>query len=303
MDTLKTKTLVWHHLQNPTERDFDFLRNRFKLHPVIFAELAKPTLRPKVERYDGYLYCALHFPIFDAKTRASHSREIDCIITPRALITVSAADIPPLTELFKKCETDEEYRMKRTHKTPAHLLYHLMGELLSFSLRQLDHIQKNVGRLEEKIFGGKERQIIEEILTLRRDILNFRKTVKPQSLTIDSLAEEITGLFGEDLKPFFDELKGEYHKVWTMLENHEETLGALSHTNESLMNLRQNEIMRTLTMMALFTFPLSLVAAIFGMNAAGTPIVENQNGFWIILATLIGIAAVMFAFFRKKGWL
>ncbi|MDO8663935.1 MAG: CorA family divalent cation transporter, partial [Candidatus Liptonbacteria bacterium] len=68
MQTLKTETLTWHHFQNPAKADFDFLREKFNFHDLILGELMKPTLRPKVDRYNHYLYLVLHFPIFDEKT-------------------------------------------------------------------------------------------------------------------------------------------------------------------------------------------------------------------------------------------
>jgi magnesium transporter len=303
VQTLKTESLIWHHFQNPVKANFDALREKFNFHELIFNELAKPTLRPKVDRYDHYLYLVLHFPIFDAKTKTTSSREIDCIITPQELITVSYEDIPPLSDFFKKCSADTQCKELYSSKTPAHLLYYLIRDLLQFSLRELDHIQQNITELERHIFGGQEKEIIEEILILRRDALNFRRTLKPQHITIDSLAEETAELFGKNIRPFFDELKGEYLKVWNLMENHRETLDALYDTHQSLLNMRQNEIMKNLTIMAFITFPLSLIAVLFGMSTLWTPIVGMKNDFWIIVGGMAVLVIIMLGFFKKKGWL
>ncbi|MDO8600108.1 MAG: magnesium transporter CorA family protein [bacterium] len=303
METLKTETLTWHHFQNPVKADFDFLREKFNFHDLILGELMKPTLRPKVDRYDHYLYLVLHFPIFDEKTRNTTSREIDCIVTPQELITVTYEDIPPLSDFFKKCSLDDHCKELYSSKTPAHLLYYLIRELLHFSMRELDHIQTNITQLEEHIFGGKEREIIHEILVFRRDVLNFRRTLKPQHITINSLAEESGELFGKNIKPFFDELKGEYLKVWDLLENHRETLEALYDTHQSLLNMHQNEIMKNLTVMAFITFPLSLIAVIFGMTTLWTPIVGMKYDFWIIVGGMAILTLIMLMFFKKKKWL
>lgn len=303
MQTLVTETLVWHHFQNPEKKGLDFLREKFGFHELVLSELVKHTVRPKVDRYDHYMYLVLHFPIFDETTRVTSSREIDCILTPQELITVTHEDVPPLTDFFSKCLSEEQCRNLYGSKTSAHLLYYLIRELLNFSMRELDHIQKNITMLEEHIFGSQEQKTIKEILAYRRDVLNFRKTIKPQHITIDSLGDEAAQLFGKNVKPFFDELKGEYLKVWNLLENHRETLETLSDTHESLLNMRQNEIMKNLTVMAFITFPLSLIAVLFGMSTLWTPIIGMKNDFWIIIGGMAVLAAVMLGFFKKKGWL
>lgn len=303
METLKTEALVWHHFQNPQKADLDFLREKFNFHDPILEELTKPTIRPKVDRYDHYLYLVLHFPIFDEKTRNTTSREVDCIVTSQELITVTYEDIPPLADFFKKCSMDDTCKELYSSKTPAHLLFYIVRVLLNFSLRELDHIQKNITTLEEHIFGGRAKDIIHEILVFRRDVLNFRRTIQPQHITVDSLGEEAGTLFGAKVKPFFDELKGEYLKVWNLLENHRETLEALYDTHESLLNMRQNEIMKNLTIMAFITFPLSLVAVVFGMTTLWTPIIGMKYDFWIIVGGMTILTFIMLGFFKKKGWL
>lgn len=303
MQTLKTETLIWHHFQNPQKKDLDFLREKFNFHELVLNELTKLTVRPKVDRYDHYMYLVLHFPIFDEKTRVTSSREIDCILTPQELVTVAHEDIPPLADFFKKCSSEEHCKNLYGSKTSAHLLYYIIRDLLNFSLRELDHIQKNIAALEEHIFGGRERETIEEILAYRRDVLNFRKTLKPQHITIDSLGNEAAELFGNKVKPFFDELKGEYLKVWNLLENHRETLETLSDTHESLLNMRQNEIMKNLTIMAFITFPLSLIAVLFGMSTLWTPIVGMKYDFWYIAGGMAALTLIMLGWFKRKGWL
>ena len=78
----------------------------------------------------------------------------------------------------------------------------------------------------------------------------------------------------------------------------------LNNTNESLMNYRLSDIMKTLTIFSVIVFPLSLLAAIFGMNVEdGMPFLGVKNGFWIIVAIMIVGCFFMLLFFEKKKWL
>jgi Mg2+ and Co2+ transporter CorA len=80
-------------------------------------------------------------------------------------------------------------------------------------------------------------------------------------------------------------------------------LHELRETNNSLVSTKQNEVMLVLTLTAFVTFPLSLMASLFGMGALHTPIIGQPFDFWIIL-TIMGIASLaMFGYFHYKKWL
>jgi magnesium transporter len=61
--------------------------------------------------------------------------------------------------------------------------------------------------------------------------------------------------------------------------------------------------MKTLTIMAFVTFPLTLVSSIFGMNTHYLPIVGLPGDFWIVTGTMLALAICFFLYFKRKGWL
>jgi magnesium transporter len=77
----------------------------------------------------------------------------------------------------------------------------------------------------------------------------------------------------------------------------------LRETNAALLEARQNEIMKTLTVANFIFLPLELIAFVFGMHALGTPLESNPNAFWIIMAFMLGIIGVMTIYFARKRWI
>ena len=80
-------------------------------------------------------------------------------------------------------------------------------------------------------------------------------------------------------------------------------MDALHSTNQSLIDFRINEIIKTLTIFSVIVFPLTLIAAIFGMNAANMPIVGSPYGFWIILGLMASGTICMLFYFKRRKWL
>ena len=305
MDKIKVKDLTWIDVVDPKKEDIEYLKQGFNFHPVVLNELTVPTLRPKVENYDHYLYMVLHFPIYHPKEKTSKSMEIDFLITAKTLITVRYGKIQPLSEFWKKCEAKDIDPY--FGDTITSLLYCMIGELNNFSLRQLDHITKKIDDIEKEIFGTKnikkEEKIVEEISIVRRDILDFRRTLKPQNIIFESLKIRGAEFFGKSGEPYFADIIGDHMRVWNLLENNKETIESLQEANDSLLSNRTNRIMKIITLFAVIVFPLTLVAAIFGMNTKYLPIIGMQNDFWIILGIMFIGTISMLILFKIKKWL
>src|SRR3990167_3308178 len=103
MQIIKHNNLTWIDINNPTPKDTEYLKDNFHFDQFILDELFVPTVRPKVEEYNHYLFMVLHFPIFIPRKKRTFSREIDFIITKDAIITAHYAAIEPLQVLFDSC--------------------------------------------------------------------------------------------------------------------------------------------------------------------------------------------------------
>ena len=294
MRELKIKDTTWISMKRPSKDDIDELQARFpQIHPLIMEELLTPTIRPRVENYDHHLYMVLHFPKFIPGVEKSVSYEIDFVLMQNVLITVQYDDIEIIENFWHECENGETIK-ERYGKTPVHLLYYLVRQFFSTAMRELDQIQEVIDSIEEKVFTGYEKEILEDISYLKRDILDFRRSLKPQRLTLESLVSQSMNLYGEKVKPFLADLLGEYLKVWDLLETHKETLDALYETNSSSLASKTNEIMRVFTILAFISFIPTAIANIYGMNIENIPFASHDNSFFIILGAMIVITGAVY---------
>lgn len=292
MRELKIGNIKWISLLKPDAEEIRELGKQFpQIHPLVLEELLTPTIRPRVENYDHHLYMVLHFPKFVPGVEKSTASEIDFILMQDTVITVQYDDILILEDFWHECE-EQKVAAERYGKTPVHLLYYLLRQFFATALRELDQIQEESDALEEKVFTGQAKEILEGITFLKRDILDFRRALKPQHLTLESLVHQGGTLYGEKVKPFLSDLVGEYLKAWNLLETHKETLDALYDTNRQLIAAKTNEVMRVFATLAFITFIPTAVANIYGMNIENLPFVNQANSFWIVLS-FMGLATLL----------
>lgn len=297
------KDLVWVDLESPTRDEVRDIMDEFNIHPIVGNELLNPTMRPKVDPYDHFIYLILHFPMVTHTHGGESQQEVDFIIGKNFLITTHYELIDPLHEFSKMFEVNSILDKSNIGDHAGFLFFYLMRELYRMLIDELDRIDTRLEQIESKIFQGEEVRMVEVISRTNRDLLNFKQATRHHKDVLESFELAGEKLFGNDFRYYLRAMTGEYYKVASILEGHKETVLDLRDTNDSLLTTKTNEIMKFLTVMAFITFPLTLVSSIFGMNTQYIPIVGQPHDFWIVTGIMLIAAALMLLFFKRKRWI
>jgi len=302
MKTLQHGHLTWIDFEDPQAEDITYLQENFNIHPLAIEELVTPTYQPKVVQYDGCLFFSIHIPLFDTKLRTTYPGELDIILTNHHLITSHKQDIYQLTEFFAVLENSEGKRRLYLETTPAKLLYHVLEILLNSCFPKLDHITEKLDFIEMQVFSEKEKEMVLEISVLKRDILNFRRTLKPQRAIIESLIQKDHPHIPDDLRVYFQDLVGTNIRLWNLLESQKETIEALEDTNNSLLSNKLDMTMKVLTIFSAILLPLTAYSNMLAMSAQ-IPFGGSPYAFWIHSAIMAALSLMTIVVFKAKKWL
>jgi magnesium transporter len=301
---IKNGEINWINITNPGKGDVEFLKENFKVCPSILKEYIPAIKRPKVEEYKNYLFVVIHFPVFNREERKTISTELDIILFENTLITSHNGLLPELKKIFEKCKINEMTRKYYIKNNAIELVFRILDKLIDTRLPMLDHIDDHISDIEEQIFKGNERKMVNEIAIVKHDIISFRRIIKPQRMVLESLTRNMAKICNENPNRLSAEVIGSNIKVWNTLENHKEMIEALEHTNESLLSYKLNNTMKILTAFSVIVLPLSLMANTFGMNVTnGMPFVDSPFGFWTVLYLMFIITSISFIFFKFKNWI
>jgi magnesium transporter len=289
----------WVHLMRPSDRELEALRKEFDIHPIIIDELKEASARSKVEVHDGYLFAVLHLPVYDLDERVSRRGEIDFIVTKKTVITVQYEDLEPIDLIGKKIEESKEYQQRLLESSAARLMYYLIESCLLFTLRQLRHVDEKIEYIRNTIFNNHEKDLLEKISYVKRDLLSYRLIIKSQAALFTSLQRHGSAFFGKDSDVLFADLEGDYLKIERQAENYKETVEAFENTNTQLLTLRMTKVVQRFSVLAFLTFPIMVFLALLTVEAESRPAL----GFWTIAGIVIAAVATMVIVFRKKDWL
>lgn len=294
--------LTWIDLESPTREEARKVMEEFGLDHFIAEELLLPTTKVRVEARDTYFYLILHFPAL-RHTHKTLEQEIDFVVGKDFLITTRYDTIDPLHKFSKVFEVDSVVNSEVSDEHAGFLFFSMLRRLYKSVDHEIDFLHSDMTNIEQHIFSGHERGMVRAISRAARDLLNLRQTIEPHRDALRELLPAATSLFGQEYAQYVKSVENDYYRLHNHIMRHTESLHELRETNNSLLSAKENETMRTLTIMAFLTFPLTLFVAIMDMDAVHNPLHGIPYDFWVILGIVVLIAIAMLGYFKHKHWL
>ncbi len=294
--------ITWVDIENPTPEEISEVGKEFNLGPLLARELLSPTLKPRVDLYPESIYTLLHFPARRHTHNAHVSQEVDFVIGKHFVITVHYDTVDALVDFARSFEAAMLLKRETGTIHSGHVLFELAQRLYQEVEYELDSIEDTVASIENAIFSGRERDMVAAISTVTRELIDQKRALSLHTEVLASLKLAGTSLFGEHFSKYLEGVSAFHYRAHTRTLALFDTVTELRQTNDSLLATRQNEIMKNLTILAFVTFPLSLIANLFGMNTLYTPIASSPHGFWIILGIMACLGVVFFMYFKFKKW-
>lgn len=304
----KYKNITWIDVTSPSKKEVESLAKDYNLHPVAAAELLEPSQRPKVDLFDEFIYLVLDFPtckeLSDGPDREDkNTNEVDFIIGKDFLITASYSELHPIQEFAKIFEANSLFNKNRNEAEPGYLFYYIIRHLYVSFTSRLEAINFNLRTIEKNIFSGRQKEMVGVLADINKKLIDFRWSLKPHREVLHHLELIGTQFFNHDFSYNLKSIITEYDRVVGLLESDYELFYDLRNTNDSLLTIESNETMKILTLLALVTFPLSLLVAILDMDTSSNPISNLTNGFWVVLGVVAILTVSIFSFYKYKRWL
>lgn len=305
IEKIHGKKITWFNITNNSEKEINYLEQYFDFNPLDLKDCLPPTQRPKLVNRGKYIFVILLFPVYDRKTGEIKPTEIDIFITPTSIITVHANKYVPVKKFFEELsQANPETANLLVGESPMKFFYEIYDRMLNGCFPMLVHINNEMEQIDDKLFNTHDKETAREISGVRHNIVNFRRAMQAHKNLIKKIIISDSGFLSDKrLDIYFDHLKEKTKDIWDILESFKDTADAQSETYDSMISFRINNIIKTLTIFSVIVFPLTLLAAIFGMNTVYTPFVGLTHGFWIIIGIMLLGTLGMLVYFKYKKWL
>ena len=264
------------------------------IHPLVSEDILTVTHRPKVDEYEDYLFIIMKSADYIESGLVFNHHAF--VLFDHFLLSFSdfADKFAPVTERIKK--TTGQIR-QRNH---VYLFFLLADLILDRYFFVLEKLGDKIEDLEVELLNAPEKKSIEQIHTIKGELIALRRAVWPMRESINTLIR--SDFIDESNHIYFKDLYDHTIEVLDTVEGYRDTISGFLDIYLSTLSNRMNEIMKTLSIIATIFIPLSFLTGYFGMNFKYETILESESGyFWSNLSIII-IPVLMLIYFKIRKW-
>jgi len=302
---LDAGVFFWLDLEKPGDDELALLRDLFKLHPLAVEDANHFGQRPKIDDYDDFTALVL----FGAQSSSGGHGvplldpvEVHCFYSEHYLITVHHGGCTPFEELRER----HAKKLAKIEQGPG-ILYLVVDTLVDSFFPTMAAFDEQIDSLETAIFTNPTDDELEQVFTMKRNLVTLRQVVTPQRDMFAALLSgryEIPGLDDDGMR-YFRDVYDHLIRLSDELDTYRDLLTGAMDVYLSTVSNKLNVIMKQLGVIATIFLPISFLTGFFGQNFAYlTGTIQAPTWSFFVLGIGLDLTSVIgfMIFFRKRGW-
>lgn len=288
---------LWLDIQQSLDASAKALLRTFGCHELAIKDVDRERHPPKFEIFNEHSFIIFRGLRGIDDNLVVEPLQISFFVGDNYLITVHPA---------ASISVDYHLQLPEMHDlvaSPQQLALSIMHYSSGRYLESLVAYDTELADIEEAMLTRGSDELLKDLVRDRSQLRKMRRTFTYHR----SLAEELVEFWDVDendhelrhrLRDFYDRSE----RLDTLSAQHYEICGDLVDGYFSLSAHQLNNTMRVLTVITAIFVPLSFLAGLYGMNFDYIPELKVHNGYFILLAVMLGLAMTMVVIFKKKRW-
>ena len=187
---------------------------------------------------------------------------------------------------------------------PGAALYAILDRVVDAYEPVVDGVLEDIEEVEAEVFSPQGANPVERIYRLRREVLEFARAtgpLRPALARADAAPASRTST--RSCIPYFRDVDDHAARVGEQIEGFGALLAGALQANLTQVSVRQNEDMRKISAWVAIIAVPTAVAGIYGMNFEHMPELGWRYGYPAVLLLIAVVCLVLYAKFRRSGWL
>jgi len=277
-----------------TVEDLIELQPLFNLHELAVEDCqVEDNQRPKLEIYEGHYFIVVNSIRFDDEE--IFLRSLNIFLGGHYIITVTK-------QKLNEIRTIKPLLLEEEVDAPDQFMYHLIDLVVSNYFIVGDRIEVRIEALDDAILIEPKKSHMNEIISLRGEIMWLKKMLGPQKDRLGMLNKRELRLINDRLQKYFSDVHEDAIKIYETFETFRELIGYLREAYQLSFASSANDIMHIFTALSTIFMPLTIITGIYGTNFRNMPELETRYGYFGMLGGMLLVGISMFFFFRKKNW-
>ena len=260
--------MVWVDILRPHEGAEALLRDTLRLGPLTVEDCSQPLRMPKMNALPegGAFIAAFAVRLDEVDEPRLRAEEVDLVVGPGYLVTVRDGPLGEVEERFRS----QILAAQAWLESPSFSLAHAaLDALVDRHAPVMVRTAAAAEELEESLDPRDERSSIaalEALITLRRDLLAFRRLAVAQQEVLRRLGREVP-----ELREYLSDVADNQREAVDMADATRDYVEGATEAYRIRRDERSEVGIRRLTVLASILGPLSLLTAIYATNQISPP--------------------------------
>lgn len=183
-----------------------------------------------------------------------------------------------------------------------HLLYHFFMSIIRTDNGIINKYEAIITDTEEVINKDKEIDRQKQIMQYRRELWQMRRKYEQIGIILAQMISNGNEILSENGIKYMTVLDSRVDKILSGTAALRDYLAQVQDEYQSILDYRQNNLMKVFTVVTSIFSPLSLIVGWYGMNF-DMPEFSYQYGYYMVIGISILTATVLIIIFKKKKWM
>ena len=182
-------------------------------------------------------------------------------------------------------------------------LYDVWELLTSDDLKQLSELERRITKLENTVLSGVSGAFHQNLMAVRRKVMVYVRYYAQMADMIYKFLENGNGYFSQEDLRLFQLFRERIGRLGEEAQNLREHCLQVCELFQAELDLRQNRIMKVLTIVTTVFMPLTLLVGWYGMNFHNMPELSWEHGYLaMILVSGLTVFLTIWLLKKKKLW-
>lgn len=247
----------------------------------------------KMESHRDFLFGTIRVP---AKGRKAGAIEFAIYIQKeRVLLLDRDGRIDGQIEKLMKGSRRKEYSIER-------FIYDFLQSFLTDDLLFLEGVEQEIANIEEDVLEGCTEHFSFRMLQIKKLIARFYHYYSQLTEIGQEILENQEAFFDKEELNTFRMYSDRVYRLAEETKLLREYAMQVQEVYQSEIGIRQNNVMKVLTIVTTIFLPLSLIVGWYGMNFAYMPELSWRYAYPVVAVISIIIVVVSLLFFKKKRY-
>lgn len=271
---------------------------KFELHQLLLEDVLSIDQRPKVEKYNNCIFVSLKMFHLEMD-KLIDQEQISVVLKANAVISFQEKP----GDVFDGIRSNILRDLGQIRKKNADfLIYRMLDTVVDNYFLIVDFFEDRINELEENIDVNKSNHDENDFRQLKKQVLNFRKDIRPLNDAVQKLLKEDIDLIDSYTKTYLNDVYDHLAQIIDALDVQRESLTYLTDQYHTQQGIKLNKVMKLLTIVSTVFIPLTFIVGVYGMNFRNMPELKWEYGYYLTWGLMIVITFFMIALFKYKKW-